>query len=102
MRSDTVSYSERFAPVIASLDGVANDGQSGEQDNILNAENLIGGVGNDTLTGNAARNVIRGGTGDDLLRGGAGDDTLSGDGGTDVADGGAGTDLCTAERVRSC
>ena len=99
--SDTVTYVDHFAAVNASLDGVANDGRAGERDNILNAEDLIGGNASDTLVGNAGPNLLRGLSGDDRLLGRAGNDTLIGNEGADFADGGAGVDTCQAEtRVR--
>ncbi len=100
--TDTATYADHPTAVAVSLDGLANDGTTGELDNVINTENLIGGAGNDTLTGNAGPNFIRGLGGNDQLRGLAGNDLLIGDTGTDVADGGAGGDLCQAERVLSC
>jgi Ca2+-binding RTX toxin-like protein len=100
--SDTVTYVDHLASVNASLDGVANDGQTGERDNVLNSENLIGGNGNDTLVGNAGANVLRGLLGDDRLFGRAGNDTLIGSEGTDFADGGAGVDHCQTETSVRC
>jgi Ca2+-binding RTX toxin-like protein len=100
--SDTVSYADHVAAVTASLDGVANDGQSGELDNVLNAENLIGGSGPDRLTGNAARNVLRGLLGNDRLRGSDNNDTLIGSEGIDFADGGRGVDVCQVESSTGC
>ena len=100
--TDTATYADHLTAVTVSLDGLANDGSTGELDNVINTENLIGGIGNDSLTGNAAANFIRGLGGNDQLRGLAGNDLLIGDAGTDLADGGAGGDLCQAERVLSC
>ena len=100
--TDTATYADHPTAVAVSLDGLANDGTTGELDNVINTENLVGGGGNDTLTGNAGPNFIRGLGGNDQLRGLAGNDLLIGDTGTDLADGGAGSDLCQAERVISC
>jgi Ca2+-binding RTX toxin-like protein len=100
--TDTATYADRLTAVAVSLDGLANDGSTGERDNVINTENLIGGGGNDTLTGSAGANFIRGLAGNDQLRGLAGNDLLIGDTGTDFADGGAGDDLCRAEQVVSC
>jgi Ca2+-binding RTX toxin-like protein len=65
-------------------------------------ENLIGGVGGDTITGNGAANTLMGGYGDDVLNGGGGADTLYGGykdassrDGNDVIYGDAGNDLIT-------
>jgi uncharacterized repeat protein (TIGR01451 family) len=85
---DTADYSNRFEPVDVSLDDAANDGQSGEDDNVDgDVENIVGGFDDDTLTGNAQANVLDGGDGDDDLDGGLGTDTLiGGDGIDDRAD----------------
>jgi hypothetical protein len=87
-----------------SLDGVANDGQPGESDNVQ-VENLASGNGNDTLIGDATANTLQGLGGNDLISGLDGNDELFGDtnqsqlargfGGTagdDILDGGQGRD----------
>ncbi len=54
---DTVSYAGRTNSVTVTLDGTANDGEGGENDNVLaNVENATGGSGADTLTGNDSVN----------------------------------------------
>src|SRR5688572_3248282 len=54
---DTATYASRIAGVVVTLDGVANDGQVGEGDNVRpDVENLIGGHASDSLTGSAAAN----------------------------------------------
>ena len=106
---DTVTYEERLNPVSVTLDGLANDGESGENDFVAaDVENLTGGKNNDTLTGNDLANTLIGGPGNDTLAGkgaqpdhlvgGPGNDTL--DGGSvgsahDVLDGGTDTDVVT-------
>src|SRR5262249_24332527 len=68
--TDTVDYSGRTANVEVSFDEAANDGESGEGDNIrADVEAVATGSGNDTLTG---------GIGNDTLVGGEGNDTLDG------------------------
>jgi Ca2+-binding RTX toxin-like protein len=88
--TDLVDYNMRTQSVIAVMDGDVKtiatvsagttpriDGESGENDNIVNdIENIFGGKGNDNLTGNALNNVMRGGYGTDVLSGLAGDDTF--------------------------
>jgi Ca2+-binding RTX toxin-like protein len=75
---DTVSYAGRTISVDLSIDGLSNDGESGETDNIgTDVENITGGSGADTLSGSASNNVLVGGPGDDILSGGAGRDTAS-------------------------
>jgi len=93
---DTVLYTSRTASVAVDLDGVADDGEAGEGDNVHDdVENVSGGSGADTLVGDADANVLAGGAGNDTLAGGAGDDTLDGGGGADVLGGGGGVDLAT-------
>lgn len=81
---DRVDYSGRIAPVDVSLDGVANDGETGEGDNVgADFEHIFGGSDDDTLIGNTQANELNGGPGDDLLDGGPGADTLVGGAGAD-------------------
>jgi Ca2+-binding RTX toxin-like protein len=105
------------APAISlSLDGVANDGRSGENDAISSIEifqpqsagsfvgddadndftspevgaagTLVGKGGNDTLiAGDSNGDQLDGGNGDDLLEGGFGDDKLVGGPGKDTVNG---------------
>jgi len=93
---DTATYAQRTGPVMVTLDGLANDGDGFEFDNVgglLNdVENVSGGSGADILTGNAGANVLNGNAGADILNGGAGNDTLKGGNGADVLNGGDGND----------
>jgi Ca2+-binding RTX toxin-like protein len=104
---DTVTYATRGS-VKVSLDGVANDGNSGDgasptaRDYVsTTVENLIGGRGNDTLKGNSLANRLTGGLGADRLYGLAGSDTLiAKDGVKDtILDGGTGTDTGTFDAI---
>jgi Ca2+-binding RTX toxin-like protein len=91
---DTVTYAGRSNAVTADIDGVADDGESGENDLIdTDVENLTGGDAGDTLTGSSGANVLHGGSGGDNLDGGDGADTLYGDDGADSIHGGAGADI---------
>ena len=73
---------------MVSIDGVANDGQAGEADNVEpGVERMIGGDGADTLIGTPGNDSIDGAGGDDLIDGIGGDDSLEGgtvDGGSDT------------------
>jgi Ca2+-binding RTX toxin-like protein len=92
---DTVSYALRRDSLRLSIDGLANDGELGEGDNVeADVEHLIGGSDSDTLTGSAGGELIDGGPGDDLVDGLAGDDQLAGgeDSGSDSLIGRAGAD----------
>jgi Ca2+-binding RTX toxin-like protein len=92
---DVASYIDRAAPgganaVVATIgdpggSGNADDGAEGFRDTIAtDVENLLGGIGGDTLTGNGAANEITGGGGFDTIRGGHGVDTLRGGTGNDT------------------
>jgi Ca2+-binding RTX toxin-like protein len=94
---DVVDYSARTADLTVTMDGAAaNDGESGEADNVKgDVEDILGGDGDDTITGNALANVITGGDGDDVLNGGAGNDIFvegATDSGSDTFTGGLGID----------
>jgi Ca2+-binding RTX toxin-like protein len=96
--TDIADYSTRSAAVALSLDGQANDGESGEGDNLASdVEVLTGGSGNDTLTGNSSNNTLYGGAGNDTLNGSGGNDTLSGSVGDDRLNGGDGSDTLTGD-----
>jgi Ca2+-binding RTX toxin-like protein len=90
---DTALYDTRSAAVNVSLDGVANDGEAGEADNVgTDVENVNGGSAGDTLTGSSVANKLKGFGGADTITGGAGNDLLyGGDGGDDIT-GGTGND----------
>ncbi|HEX8103586.1 MAG TPA: calcium-binding protein [Solirubrobacteraceae bacterium] len=85
--ADRVTYAARTAPVNVTLDGGANDGGAGENDQVLEVEAVTGGAGADRLTGSEG--------GDERLEGGGGDDVLEGLGAADTLHGGAGADTLT-------
>jgi Ca2+-binding RTX toxin-like protein len=93
---DTLSYELRTTSVHVSVDNTANDGATGERDNVQTTiEILIGGSADDTLTGSAANDTLIGGPGNDTLNGGDGDDTFVESTmaqGADIMNGGAGSD----------
>jgi hypothetical protein len=94
--NDKVTYAADPLPVHVTFDGHANDGESGERDNVsATVETVVGGRGNDTLTGDANPHTLIGGLGDDTLTGGNGDDTLVGGPGNDTLVGGEGNDALT-------
>jgi len=107
----SVSYARRVAPVHVTPDGVADDGEAGEGDDVgpdvgeiaggkgpdvlaQATGTVFGGDGDDTLIGTAGRgwHQLRGEAGNDRLVGGPGDDRLDGDDGNDRLEGGAGKD----------
>jgi Ca2+-binding RTX toxin-like protein len=95
---DLVTYESRTAPLRLTEDGVADDGEAGEGDNIAPAvEILAGGAGADTLAGGPGPNALSAGPGDDTV--------LARDAGTDQVDCGAGTDtavLDAADTAQGC
>jgi Ca2+-binding RTX toxin-like protein len=102
---DTISYAGAVAAVTLNLlAGIGSGGNNDSTgDSFIDMENVIGGLGGDTIIGNnVAGNVLDGGDGDDeldglagndTLIGRAGDDHLTGGSGADQIDGGAGIDL---------
>lgn len=87
------TYSTRLAAISADPDGVADDGEAFELDNIgTSVENITGGSGNDTIAGSTAVNVLTGGNGNDSITGGDGADKLLGGSGNDVMNGGLAAD----------
>jgi Ca2+-binding RTX toxin-like protein len=94
---DGVSYSERRAPIVVTLDGNLGDGEAGENDVIAtDVEGASTGAGNDSVTGAAAGGRFYLGRGDDSLVAGAGDDVIAGGEGVDTLDAGAGADVVYA------
>jgi hypothetical protein len=79
---------------VASLFLAANDGESGERDNVLSdVENVFGGSGNDELIGSDSSNGLYGTAGHDYLQGNGGNDSLYGGPGNDDLSGGHGDDI---------
>jgi Ca2+-binding RTX toxin-like protein len=90
---DEVSYAARANSVRVDPDGVADDGERGERDNVLpDVEVTTGGAGDDVLTGTDRASRLRGGRGDDVLNGKGGPDALAGEAGNDTVSGGLGRD----------
>jgi Ca2+-binding RTX toxin-like protein len=84
-QSDSIRYASS-TDVTVTLDGAANDGRSGEGDNVTDVETLITGSGNDRLTGSSDDETFDGGSGNDVLNPGAGTDTVRGAAGADLID----------------
>jgi Ca2+-binding RTX toxin-like protein len=94
---DTASYANALSVTQITLDGLANDGSTGgdENDNVL-TENVIGSNLQDTLIGDSGANELLGGDSADTLRGGGGPDVLVGGPGPDTLQGEAGADALQA------
>jgi hypothetical protein len=95
--ADTASYADRTQPVQVALNGLPDDGESGEADNVQ-TDNVRGGQAADVLIDDpATANTLEGGLGADQLIAhggariadtllcGAGDDAVSADLGDDYA-----------------
>ena len=96
--ADVVDYSRRRGALLADIDGEADDGESGEGDNLLaDIEGILGGAGDDVLTGGASGDLLDGGFGKDTLSGAGGDDALRGDLSNDTLIGGEGSDNLHAD-----
>lgn len=76
----TVAYGARTAPLSISLNGLPDDGEAGEKDDVGPHLRVQAGAGADHVTGDSRANTIVGGEGADVLRGGGGDDVLIGSG----------------------
>jgi Ca2+-binding RTX toxin-like protein len=84
---DWIDYTGRAAAVRVSLDRKANDGRSGERDNVGvsgDVEGVLGGSGDDVIVGNAARNILKGAAGADTITGRPEQDDLFGEAGNDA------------------
>jgi Ca2+-binding RTX toxin-like protein len=80
-------------------------GEPGEDDRLVNVEDVTGGDGDDLLRGSAFADSLSGGPGDDRLFGLGGSDVLYGQRGTDVLEGGVDGDYCDGqpgEQVVAC
>jgi len=86
---DTISFEDISSPVSFSLAVTASQNTGGAGTDRVRTrhgvENLLGGLGADTMGGDAGANRIDGGAGNDTLTGGAGNDTLVGGEDSDTA-----------------
>lgn len=123
VESDWIQNDRGAGQLAISLDGVANDGHPGENDNVVGIErfdlhqptafvaggdavffkllntgpepsSLTGGPGNDTLVSYDSADAIDGKAGDDVIEGGYGDDKIVGGAGRDQINADAGTNSC--------
>ena len=94
--TDNLSYIYAASAVSLTLNGTIASSASvsaTDIDSIVNFENVLGSVWNDTIVGDSGANSIAGITGNDCLFGGDGADTIASGPGNDTIDGGAGIDL---------
>src|SRR5262245_59937076 len=83
---DTARYEDSSVGVVVSLAAGIGVGGTAEGDELLNIENVLGSLFDDTLIGAIGANVLNGAAGDDRLMGGEGADILIGGVGRDTAD----------------
>ena len=96
--TDLADYRSAGSAVRIDLDGRADDGVAGENDNVRpDVEDVLGTPFNDVLTGSKRSNELVGGDGNDRIAGKAGLDGLSGGRGRDRLAGGKGIDLLEGE-----
>ena len=108
--ADHVDYSARQAAVGVTLAGAADDGESGEGDDVhVDVEQVTGGAGDDTIVadqvlfravtffGEGGDDALTLGDQSDVAYGGTGEDTILGRDGTDWLIGGPGDDLALGE-----
>ena len=88
-----VSYAQRQTRTYADFDGVADDGATGEGDNLINIHGVTGGDAADTLIGDDLDNELMGGRGPDTLASAGGEDFIAGGPGGDEIDAGPGQDF---------
>jgi Ca2+-binding RTX toxin-like protein len=95
---DAVIYPDDGAGgVSVTLDGVADDGHPGEDDNVRRSiERVTTEDGDDSIVGNSGANQFDTGYGNDSLRGRGGDDVLYGRQNDDRINGGSGEDVTFA------
>jgi Ca2+-binding RTX toxin-like protein len=95
---DTITYESRTTGQTIKQDGVNNDGNAGEGDNVSNdIETVYGTNGNDTIIGGFGKQKLYGLGGDDVLRAGVDNDTVYGGAGDDRAWGDTGNDVLIGE-----
>ncbi|OWV40124.1 hypothetical protein CDZ97_19110 [Mameliella alba] len=93
--SDTASYRDSSAGLIADLQFPAMNSGEAKGDSYIGIENLEGSAFSDSLRGDPNDNGLTGGIGDDTLIGRGGNDLLQGDLGGDRLIGGTGTDTAS-------
>ena len=95
--NNTLSYSNSAEAVKINLATGVVSGGDAAGDVISHFRNIIGSIGDDTLTGDQNKNLLNGGDGKDLIDGAQGDDTLNGGAGNDILIGGEGNDSLSGQ-----
>jgi Ca2+-binding RTX toxin-like protein len=76
--SDSAAYSDRDKKIVADLFNQKVYIDGGEEDTLIDIENIIGSSEDDTLKGDSKDNTLKAEGGDDLLSGAGGEDWLDG------------------------
>ena len=102
--TDIASYADRTAAVAVTV-GIGNENDGNSSDATGNAldtvrgdvEQVIGGLGGDSLIGDGSDETLIGGEGDDVILGGRGSDAILGVGGADFLSGEDGRDVVNGQ-----
>jgi Ca2+-binding RTX toxin-like protein len=99
LAGQTITTVTNFDDVIGTLgdDTITGDGQANSLSGGGGADVIDGGGGADVINGGGGADVINGGGGADVIDGGTEDDVINGGGGADVIDGGAGDDILNGD-----
>lgn len=92
--NDQISYADHATGVSISPDGLANDGSSGENENVpADIERFTGSPANDNISTGTGDAVVEAGAGDDVVTGLGGNDSIYGGEGNDTLNTGPGDDF---------
>jgi Ca2+-binding RTX toxin-like protein len=99
LAGQTITTVTNFDDVIGTLgdDTITGDGQANSLSGGGGADVIDGGGGADVINGGGGADVINGGGGADVIDGGTEADVINGGGGADVIDGGAGDDILNGD-----
>jgi Ca2+-binding RTX toxin-like protein len=89
--NDWASYANAGGAVTVDLSEGTSSGADGSDD-LKGIENVLGGIGNDSILGDGLTNVLDGGNGDDTVLSFVGDDSVVGGDGSDSLIGNEGAD----------
>jgi Ca2+-binding RTX toxin-like protein len=76
--SARVVYRDGVRPVFVSLNGRRDDGERGENDNVIGVRDVVTGSGDDVIVGDVQNNELDAGAGHDVVYAGGGNDLVFG------------------------
>jgi Ca2+-binding RTX toxin-like protein len=94
---DTVTYEDSWDHVVVNLTTGKNQYGEASRDVLVNVENIVGSVYDDSITGDAGANRLTAGDGNDIVSGMGGNDYIFGGQGNDRMTGGADADVFVFE-----